>query len=150
MVHMSIDLVFALYVCRFVFVCVFFFKQKTAYDMRISDWSSDVCSSDLMGSALFSAFAFAPDVQAQSVPDPSQSDAASPVHDAPSQGVGDIVVTARRRSESLQNMPVAVTATNGAALEQKGETNTSAVAHSTPSLTHIGRASGREKVGEEV
>src|SRR3546814_3770830 len=30
-----------------VFVCVFFFKQKTAYEMRISDWSSDVCSSDL-------------------------------------------------------------------------------------------------------
>src|SRR3546814_19389162 len=26
---------------------MFFFKQKTAYDMRISDWSSDVCSSDL-------------------------------------------------------------------------------------------------------
>src|SRR3546814_1053982 len=30
----------------FYFVC-FFFKQKTAYEMRISDWSSDVCSSDL-------------------------------------------------------------------------------------------------------
>src|SRR3546814_1063955 len=30
-------------------VCVFFFKQKTAYEMRISDWSSDVCSSDLAG-----------------------------------------------------------------------------------------------------
>src|SRR3546814_10846377 len=29
----------------------FFFKQKTAYDMRISDWSSDVCSSDLPGLA---------------------------------------------------------------------------------------------------
>src|SRR3546814_5555123 len=31
-------------------MCVyfFFFKQKTAYDMRISDWSSDVCSSDLL------------------------------------------------------------------------------------------------------
>src|SRR3546814_9233698 len=27
----------------------FVFKQKTAYDMRISDWSSDVCSSDLVG-----------------------------------------------------------------------------------------------------
>src|SRR3546814_12583317 len=26
---------------------IFFFKQKTAYEMRISDWSSDVCSSDL-------------------------------------------------------------------------------------------------------
>src|SRR3546814_9735130 len=29
-------------------VCSFCFKQKTAYDMRISDWSSDVCSSDLI------------------------------------------------------------------------------------------------------
>src|SRR3546814_1583911 len=29
----------------------FFFKQKTAYEMRISDWSSDVCSSDLRGVA---------------------------------------------------------------------------------------------------
>src|SRR3546814_13003554 len=35
-----------------VFVCIFFFiKQKTAYDMRISDWSSDVCSSDLSAPA---------------------------------------------------------------------------------------------------
>src|SRR3546814_2883450 len=31
---------------------VFFFKQKTAYEMRISDWSSDVCSSDLVGAPL--------------------------------------------------------------------------------------------------
>src|SRR3546814_6995886 len=30
-----------------LFVLLFFFKQKTAYEMRISDWSSDVCSSDL-------------------------------------------------------------------------------------------------------
>src|SRR3546814_6219522 len=35
-------------VCLFICCCVFFFfKQKTAYEMRISDWSSDVCSSDL-------------------------------------------------------------------------------------------------------
>src|SRR3546814_9660029 len=34
--------------CFYVFVSLFFFfKQKTAYEMRISDWSSDVCSSDL-------------------------------------------------------------------------------------------------------
>src|SRR3546814_7416084 len=45
--------------CEFVSIVFFFFKQKTAYDMRISDWSSDVCSSDLaesrgeMGSAAF-------------------------------------------------------------------------------------------------
>src|SRR3546814_9831721 len=31
----------------YVVVIFFFCKQKTAYDMRISDWSSDVCSSDL-------------------------------------------------------------------------------------------------------
>src|SRR3546814_211942 len=31
-------------------IVVFFFKQKTAYEMRISDWSSDVCSSDLRSS----------------------------------------------------------------------------------------------------
>src|SRR3546814_1198062 len=30
-----------------MYMFVFFFKQKTAYEMRISDWSSDVCSSDL-------------------------------------------------------------------------------------------------------
>src|SRR3546814_15893688 len=43
-------LVFRMY--HFVFVYFysffFFFKQKTAYEMRISDWSSDVCSSDLL------------------------------------------------------------------------------------------------------
>src|SRR3546814_6691982 len=38
---------FALVVYYDVFFC-FFFKQKTAYEMRISDWSSDVCSSDLI------------------------------------------------------------------------------------------------------
>src|SRR3546814_6474506 len=32
-------------------MAIFFFKQKTAYEMRISDWSSDVCSSDLVGAA---------------------------------------------------------------------------------------------------
>src|SRR3546814_3887231 len=32
-----------------LFIFFFFFKQKTAYELRISDWSSDVCSSDLSG-----------------------------------------------------------------------------------------------------
>src|SRR3546814_13846950 len=34
--------------CVYVISLIFFFKQKTAYEMRISDWSSDVCSSDLI------------------------------------------------------------------------------------------------------
>src|SRR3546814_9110022 len=36
----------------YLYFFVFFFKQKTAYEMRISDWSSDVCSSDLVGGLL--------------------------------------------------------------------------------------------------
>src|SRR3546814_10525130 len=37
-----------MFVCHGSFLYLFFFcKQKTSYDMRISDWSSDVCSSDL-------------------------------------------------------------------------------------------------------
>src|SRR3546814_8606989 len=42
-----------------MFVCLlvlFFFKQKTAYEMRISDWSSDVCSSDLCINAWINNF----------------------------------------------------------------------------------------------
>src|SRR3546814_5638979 len=37
-----------------VFSVCFFFKQKTAYELRISDWSSDVCSSDLATGGVFS------------------------------------------------------------------------------------------------
>src|SRR3546814_4931287 len=43
-VVMYLVLIADLYNFRLIF---FFFKQKTAYEMRISDWSSDVCSSDL-------------------------------------------------------------------------------------------------------
>src|SRR3546814_948049 len=39
-----------------VFLVFFFFKQKTAYEMRISDWSSDVCSSDLALGLALTAF----------------------------------------------------------------------------------------------
>src|SRR3546814_5083169 len=57
-----------MYGCMFLVysfvVSFFFFKQKTAYEMRISDWSSDVCSSDLLvlvarwaGRGLFGGFA---------------------------------------------------------------------------------------------
>src|SRR3546814_10997892 len=38
---------FVLYLYVYLLLFFFFFKQKTAYEMRISDWSSDVCSSDL-------------------------------------------------------------------------------------------------------
>src|SRR3546814_6493476 len=50
---LKIDGVIELCVCIYIMMmCIdilFFFKQKTAYELRISDWSSDVCSSDLNG-----------------------------------------------------------------------------------------------------
>src|SRR3546814_15475487 len=49
---MGYCLVLQVWCCRFFF----FFKQKTAYEMRISDWSSDVCSSDLHDVLLGEAF----------------------------------------------------------------------------------------------
>src|SRR3546814_10175642 len=42
-----IDCEVVMYMCCSRWFFFFFFKQKTAYEMRISDWSSDVCSSDL-------------------------------------------------------------------------------------------------------
>src|SRR3546814_7575616 len=46
--HLFIYMLVILCFCTFFsFFFFFFFKQKTAYEMRISDWSSDVCSSDL-------------------------------------------------------------------------------------------------------
>src|SRR3546814_4492919 len=46
-----------------VVVFFFFFKQKTAYEMRISDWSSDVCSSDLGADGMLSALSMDPNDQ---------------------------------------------------------------------------------------
>src|SRR3546814_11815505 len=61
---------------------VFFFKQKTAYEMRISDWSSDVCSSDLDDRARLDS---AGDVAA---PEAGQDHA---VHDGLRSGIGQAV-----------------------------------------------------------
>src|SRR3546814_9599639 len=45
----SYDVSFCCMLSAYVMILIFFFfKQKTAYEMRISDWSSDVCSSDLV------------------------------------------------------------------------------------------------------
>src|SRR3546814_7334944 len=73
----------------------FFFKQKTAYEMRISDWSSDVCSSDLVRAGL--ALKLQGDVLGH-VTEPGPLLEPLPETTAPSQGArmfGD----ARERSE---------------------------------------------------
>src|SRR3546814_8696211 len=47
MIFVTVSVLYVFCYCVIVFL-FFFFKQKTAYEMRISDWSSDVCSSDLV------------------------------------------------------------------------------------------------------
>src|SRR3546814_7198428 len=47
MVFIGILLCYGVVITHARMMSFFFFKQKTAYEMRISDWSSDVCSSDL-------------------------------------------------------------------------------------------------------
>src|SRR3546814_4948487 len=44
----DLSCIFGMMYCLLPILLFFFFKQKTAYEMRISDWSSDVCSSDLL------------------------------------------------------------------------------------------------------
>src|SRR3546814_4918881 len=61
-----------------VICIIFFFKQKTAYEMRISDWSSDVCSSDLIESRLSTAVSRMAHIYKytilQAVPDPRRGE----------------------------------------------------------------------------
>src|SRR3546814_6026586 len=64
---------------------VFFFKQKTAYEMRISDWSSDVCSSDL-----------------------AETDLSE-----------ELIVTARRQSETITDVPATVNVVSDEALSTR-------------------------------
>src|SRR3546814_4159636 len=60
-------------------MCVVFFKQKTAYEMRISDWSSDVCSSDLIAPSRAQPTGNRPDDMIHDVPSTHRTAAEGPV-----------------------------------------------------------------------
>src|SRR3546814_10357206 len=95
--------------------------------MHSSDWSSDVCSSDLkvpkgrrsvMKSTIFLALAASPlALVATAMPVAAQDSADQSMANA---SMDDIVVTARRREESLQSVPVTITAISSDMLEQIG------------------------------
>src|SRR3546814_4622078 len=106
----------------FCFFFFFFFKQKTAYEMRISDWSSDVCSSDLV-----------------SRPWPSRI-GSSPEDDGIIIRLGDCF-----RNRKLRTFTVAVLSA-GAAVMPDGLFSTA------PGIlyTKIGRASCRERLCQYV
>src|SRR3546814_11281 len=99
-----------------------FVKQRTAYEVRISDWISDVCSSDLSLAAASLLFSMAAGAQ-----DAATADAAAPLPTIPvgsdqpppvpatatgddQQGLAEIIVTAQKREQSLHDVPISVTA----------------------------------------
>src|SRR3546814_156418 len=107
--------------------------------MRISDWSSDVCSSDLQFSAkprlnktlasrLIRGFLLCSAL----TPFPVLAQAASTSDSGPQ--VEDIVVTAQRRSENLQSVPIAVSAITSDQAAAQGITGTLALTAIAPSL----------------
>src|SRR3546814_5454685 len=100
---------------RCVVVCFsfFFFKQKTAYEMRISDWSSDVCSSDLGLRILLAGtglVARGDPASAAVITIVAASDGPSAAAQQGGYVANEIVVTAQKRVESIQDVPIAMTA----------------------------------------
>src|SRR3546814_6105729 len=117
----------------------FFFKQKTAYEMRISDWSSDVCSSDLRKGLQGRAH---PNLQVVLYPC-SHIIAGAPGHDEPVISPDQVfsVCSGINQQQCSANIPVAVPCThNGHAGSANG-------AHGGGK---IGGASWRERVCQYV
>src|SRR3546814_2447092 len=105
----------------------------TAYEMRFSDWSSDVCSSDLNGkvigaSAIALLAVLTAPALAQETP---QGDASGQAET----GLQDIVVTAQKRAENVQSVPVAITAVSGDMLTAKGISDVASLAGQAPNVT---------------
>src|SRR3546814_3466846 len=105
--------------CSYLF---FFFKQKTAYEMRISDWSSDVCSSDLFN--LGQAYKLGRGVPA----DLAQAEswyrrAAKQGHLQAEDNLGLVLFTAGRRQEAMPY--IEASAARGEPRAQRSEEHTS-------------------------
>lgn len=66
--------------------------------------------------------------------DAAPAEEAAPANDAASQGLGEIIVTAQKRAESLQDTPLAISAINAEALEQRGITSVAALGSAAPNL----------------
>src|SRR3546814_3248727 len=108
-------------------MCFFFFKQKTAYEMRISDWSSDVCSSDL--------------AQAVSAALAKGEEAGCPVVAAVIGATGELAALLRASGAPFPSSQIA---------KDKANTAASFRAPTTDVYEKIGRASCRERVCQYV
>src|SRR3546814_1228237 len=106
----------------------FFFKQKTAYEMRISDWSSDVCSSDLCGGRSLWHGRLLPDDALQRT-DARSADHSSPGADIPPNCARKAPVAGRRPGLIMADLeerdPISGAAADTAARHQRSEEHTS-------------------------
>src|SRR3546814_10257210 len=102
------------------------FKQKTAYEMRISDWSSDVCSSDLSSATAWKSFR---------------------IQSAPIQAVAE-EGTCRQSQSMVPGFARTFQVQGGRKLDSPGGSAEKRPTRS--SFVQIGRASGRERVCQSV
>ena len=105
--------------------------------MNGSSWlRAAMMASISLGAMALAAPASAQDSVAQPVPASDAQAAADAQADAPAtHGDQDIIVTARRRNEVLQDVPIAVTAYSGQQLERQGAIDITEVADTTPNVT---------------
>src|SRR3546814_9241501 len=133
--------------CLILRLFFFFFKQKTAYEMRISGWSSDVCSSDLDGQALralWPVLLFRPDLRRLRSDEPDRALGGGPLaYHCP----GDLdrwrTVPALSRLQG-RNRPAAA---NGARARHYPGARTVAQRGRAPDTDRIRRAFGRRTAG---
>src|SRR3546814_13716042 len=137
---------------------IFFFKQKTAYEMRISDWSSDVCSSDLKREReqirlVRSEASRRTGVEGHHRLDPIVGNedvvddkilAAGSLQGRGVPCVDDLIVAARNCEQSMQTLPF------GARQIAAQQRPACVIATAGPTIPQIGRASGRERSVQEV
>src|SRR3546814_15594162 len=122
-------------------LCVFFFKQKTAYEMRISDWSSDVCFSDLK-----------PEAPPKPVPTEAQQQAQAR---AVAKNSGLLAMTdqlAELRDQSLHGLDTnrSLSSDRIAAQAGTGAPGGSRDGFTASAASEIGRAACRERVCQDV
>src|SRR3546814_11650079 len=131
----------------------FFFKQKTAYEMRISDWSSDVCSSDLIG-----AFAYPqlPLAQYPEIAPPTISISAAYPGASSETMAETVAATFEQESNGVENMlylqssstqgqaPITVTFEPGTDLDAATLLVHNSVARAEPRLPDKGRPNGAQ------
>src|SRR3546814_16375588 len=127
----------------------FFFKQKTAYEMRISDWSSDVCSSDLpIGDAYEAEESGAVAAVAEDILDSPTAPLALDL--APARAAGMLYPIEIARI-AFRTRGIGSAARPPGAVAYADPVDADALAaQRPPALDKIGRASCRERVGQYV